>query len=96
MFIILPCFIVYYEVYGNNVWKQVLDSSFTVENFAGQLLEGLMRAEPATASDLIRAGALQNATAAEPGLIRAYALQNATAAAQTDSAVVNWKRTTLG
>ncbi|KAK2403771.1 hypothetical protein QL285_053176 [Trifolium repens] len=74
-----------------SLWKQVLDSRFTVENCAHQLLEGwnlvqrscsvsgLMRAEPATASGLIWSGALQIATAAGPG------------AASTDSAAVNWK-----
>ncbi|MCI94816.1 hypothetical protein A2U01_0116114, partial [Trifolium medium] len=40
--------------------------------------------EPATASSLIRVGALQNATAAEPG------------ASQTYSAAVNWKSPTAG
>ncbi|WJX17200.1 hypothetical protein P8452_07140 [Trifolium repens] len=67
MLIILLCFVVYYGVYGNNVWKQVLDSSFTAKDCASQLLEGLMRAEPAAASGLIRAGALPNATAVGPG-----------------------------
>ncbi|MCH94648.1 cytochrome P450 [Trifolium medium] len=44
----------------------------------------MMQAEPATASGLIRAGILQNVTAAEPG------------ATQTYSAAVNWKSTTPG
>ncbi|PNX92692.1 cytochrome p450 [Trifolium pratense] len=39
----------------NNIWQQMLDSSFTVDNCAHQLLEGLMRAEPVTASGLMRA-----------------------------------------
>jgi hypothetical protein len=72
MFIILLCFVVYYGFYGNNVWKQVLDSRFTVKNCAHLLLEGwnlvqrsryvsgLMRAESVTASGLIWSGALQN------------------------------------
>ncbi|PNY01669.1 hypothetical protein L195_g024970 [Trifolium pratense] len=42
---------------------------------------GLMQVEPVTASGLIRASPLPNATAAEPG------------EAQTYSAAVNWKRT---
>ncbi|WJX22947.1 hypothetical protein P8452_12204 [Trifolium repens] len=44
------------------------------------LITGLMQAEPATALSLIRVGALQNATAAEPGALQTYL------------AVVKWKK----
>jgi hypothetical protein len=47
-------------------------------------VSGLMQAEPATALSLIRVGALQNATAAEPGALQTYL------------AVVKWKSPTPG
>jgi hypothetical protein len=47
-------------------------------------VSGLMQAEPATALSLIKVGALQNATAAEPGVLQTYL------------AVVKWKSPTPG
>ncbi|PNX80039.1 hypothetical protein L195_g036034 [Trifolium pratense] len=78
-----------FMVTSNNIWKQALDSSFTVENCACQLLEGWNLAlRPCSVSGLMLADSAEHVTASdlmrgEPttasGLIQDVALRNATA-----------------
>jgi hypothetical protein len=97
MFIILLCFVVYYEDCGNIVSEQVLDSSFIVEKLYSSgilILEFSAEIVLCFSSDAGRTyncfwsdtqdGPLSNGTTVEPGAVHTY------------SASVIWKSPTPG
>ncbi|WJX49688.1 hypothetical protein P8452_36089 [Trifolium repens] len=69
---------------GERIWFGSEDEKDNQPLIPKPLITGLMQAEPATALSLIKVGALQNATAAEPGALQTYL------------AVVKWKSPTPG
>ncbi|KAK2447977.1 hypothetical protein QL285_007282 [Trifolium repens] len=90
------CFVVYYVVYGNNLWEQVLDSSITLQNFVHQLLECWNLTQRLCFISGSDVGRTCNCFGSDTG----WCLQNATAAelgaAQTYSVAVKWKSLTPG